>query len=141
MKYALLTFLLTFLMVSCNPTNDKTIEKDESIDSLSKINPTAQLKWYDSLVMAYIHQTENPLVKSTRDADISIDWRLDRTENTDTAKYLIFHIGHDMVDEGNTNPRFATDAWVYIDSVKRVVYEYDLPNDKLIKWMGKIKNE
>jgi hypothetical protein len=28
----------------------------------------------------------------------------------------------------------VTDGWVYIDSLTRKIYEYDLPNDSLIKW-------
>jgi hypothetical protein len=123
-------------MYSCHPNSDKSIEENKSIDSLSKSN-SKQLHWYDSLVMTYVHQTDNLLVKSTREANFTIDWELDRTENTDSAKYLVFHIGHDMVDEGNTNPRFATDAWVYIDSIKRTLFEYDLASEQLIKWINK----
>jgi len=59
---------------------------------------------------------------------------LDDVNVTDTAKYFIFHLGHDVADKGGKNKRFVTDAWIYIDSLKRKIYEYDLPNDTLIEW-------
>ena len=64
------------------------------------------------------------------------EWIFDRTEKTDTANYLIYQIGHDVSDKGNTNPRFVTDQWIYIDSLKNKLYEYDLPNDSLIEWVN-----
>lgn len=134
MKYRVLTLLIAVLIVSCNQTSDKTIENNEPVDSLTKNNAIKQLNWCDSLIMTYVRQTENPLVKSTREANVAIDWQLDRIEDTDSATYLVFHIGHDMTDEGNINPRFATDAWIYVDSLKRVLFEYDLPTDQLIRW-------
>jgi hypothetical protein len=37
-------------------------------------------------------------------------------------------------DSGDKNKRVITDSWVYIDSLAKKLYEYDLPNGRLIKW-------
>lgn len=55
----------------------------------------------------------------------------DRMEKTDSATYAVFHIGHDVVDEGG-GKRFATDGWLYVDTLTAVAYDYDLVEDRLI---------
>ncbi len=75
------------------------------------------------------------MIAATRkDSTIELQWLFDRIENTDSAKYMIFQIGHKVSEEDGSMPRFETDAWVYIDSTKRVLYEYDLGKDVLIRW-------
>jgi hypothetical protein len=49
-------------------------------------------------------------------------------------KTIFSFIRHDITDERNTNKRFVADGWVYIDSLTRKIYEYDLTNDSLIEW-------
>ena len=88
----------------------------------------------DSLILKYIRHTNNPLIRLALKHTISEEWLLDKIENTDSAKFFIYHIGHDIEDSQGTNRRFVTDAWLYIDSLKRKIYEYDLPNDRLIEW-------
>jgi len=47
-------------------------------------------------------------------------------------------MGHDFTD--SDGKRFITDSWVYIDSVKRKIYEYDVAKDTLVEW-NKTKND
>ena len=79
--------------------------------------------------MKYIDQTDDSLIKLARKDTIPEEWILDRTrETSDSAKYFIFQIGHTF------EHKFITDKWVYIDSLKRNIYEYDFANDSLVKW-------
>jgi len=123
----------TLIILSCNNSDKKT---SGSIDSTSKSlnNLNQNSNWYDELIIKYINQSDNEFIKLSKKNSIKIQWLLDNIEETDTAKYLIFHLGHDVSDKGGKNKRFVTDAWIYIDSLKRKIYEYDMPNDTLIEW-------
>lgn len=122
-----------FLTFGCGQTGEKPAYNVHS-DSTNTFKDK-KVYWYDELMLNYINKSDNELIDLARkDTAIRIEWLLDRVENTNTAKYLIFHVGHDVSDKGNTNIRFITDSWVYIDSLTRKIYEYDLPNDKLIEW-------
>ncbi len=115
--------------------SDKKISNNQDTSSTNSGNNHSDKKfnWYDTLIINYIKKSDN-LNYSRHDPAIRIEWLLDRVENTDTAKYIIFHIGHVAVDEGDINMRFVTDGWIYIDSLTKRFYEYDLPNDRLIEW-------
>ena len=126
-KKATLLIFATISLISCGQTQKQEPNKT------SENNPN-KINWYDELVLKYINQTDNQLVRLAIKDKYSEDWVLDRRENTGGAYYLIFHIGHDLTDEGNTDQRFTTDCWLYIDSLTRKIYEYDLPNDSLIEW-------
>jgi hypothetical protein len=133
-KWRVLLLTFVFATAGCGQTGKKSSEIKSATNSVDN-HSNQQVNWYDALIMNHIKKSDNPLIKSSRqDTAIRIEWLLDRIENSDTAKYLIFNVGHELVDEGNTNPRFVTDGWVYIDSLTRKIYEYDLPNDSLIKW-------
>jgi hypothetical protein len=102
---------------------------------LSTDSLTTTTMWYDQLLKNYINKSENQLIQSSRlNTAIRTEWLLDRIEKTDNEKFFVFQIGHDVLDEDNTNLRFTTDGWIYLDSLSKTIYEYDLPNDTLIKW-------
>ena len=46
----------------------------------------------------------------------------------------IYNIGIDVAEEDGSNLRFSSCGWVYLDSVKQKLYEYDLPNDTIVTW-------
>lgn len=128
-------FTIVILTLGCSLMGNKTTKEKSSEPEISKESDSAKTtNFYDTLVLNYIQNTNNELIKLAVKDKLKEEWLLDRIENTDTAKYFIFQIGHDVVDEGNTNPRFVTDGWIYIDSLTRKIYEYDLPNDSLIEW-------
>ena len=116
-----------FIFLSCN---NKTKLEDKSVDK--KIDSSLVLNsqnWYDSLVYDYINNSENELIK--------LEWILDQIEKTDSKNYYIFNIGQSVSDIDGTNTRFSSNGWIYIDSISKIVYEYDLPNDSLIVWNKK----
>jgi hypothetical protein len=124
---------LTVILFSCGQTNSsKTDLKIDSVITTSiQKKPVKKDNVLEPLIIKYISKSKNELVVLSRDHE---EWIFDRREKTDTANYLIYQIGHDITDEGNTNPRFVTDQWIYIDSLRSKLYEYDLANDSLIEW-------
>jgi len=107
----------------------KAVQKTIVVKNDSKV-------WYVDLVENYIANSKKKLIVSDRKAKI-VDWDLDNSEVCDTANYYIFKIGHTETDEENTSARFTASGWIYIDSLTQKIYEYDLPNDKLILWKNK----
>jgi hypothetical protein len=112
---------------SAQPASTTSTKKDSSIviqDSSGSTNPG----WADSLITGYINQSDNQFIKMARKDRMSIESMFDRTEVTDTAKYFVFQIGHSF------EYKYITDMWLYIDSVTRNIYEYDVAKDSLIRW-------
>lgn len=138
-------FLIASLLLGCGQSGNKkpVINKDSSFnkpaDSISNTkadilvnhNDTIsnQADWINSLLKKYIGNAHNELVTLSRKDEEAL---FDRTEKTDTAEYFVFQIGHDFADFAGK--RFITDSWVYIDSAKRKIYEYDVAKDMLIEW-------
>ncbi|EAZ94625.1 hypothetical protein FBBAL38_12605 [Flavobacteria bacterium BAL38] len=124
-----------FIFLSCN---NKTKLEDKSVDK--KIDSSLVLNsqnWYDSLVYDYINNSENELIKLALKDNVKVEWILDQIEKTDSKNYYIFNIGQSVSDIDGTNTRFSSNGWIYIDSISKIVYEYDLPNDSLIVWNKK----
>jgi hypothetical protein len=90
-----------------------------------------KIGWADALVTRYITLSDNEGVQYAA-KDSSITWIWDQLLDTDSAQYLVCHLGHDYEDEDGR--RFITDGWLYIDTLTRRLYEYDVPDDSLIMW-------
>ncbi|WPV70476.1 hypothetical protein [Chitinophaga sp. LS1] len=102
-------------------------------DSTAVVAPsvaTDTLPWKDALVERYVQHSDNALLKSI--GKDSVSWIWDRMVTNKTTTYYICNIGKDVVDAGGA--RFVSAQWVYIDTVNRQLYEYDVPKDTLIKW-------
>lgn len=128
-------FTIILLTTGCSlKGNEETKDKSSQPEFVNASDSGKSTNFYDTLVLKYIHNTGNELIKLAVKENLSEEWLLDRIENTGTTKYYIFQIGHDVSDSGNTNLRFVTDGWIYIDSITRKIYEYDLPNDSLFEW-------
>ena len=149
MKKKTLLLLISFAFLSCNKTTKiETQITEKQIDSLSvnkevlksqtetKIESKTQ-NWYDGLIADYIRKSDNKLIKASLKNKEQIGWLLDRTEKTDSTNYYVFNIGQDVSEEDGTEPRFTSDGWIYIDSISKKIFEYDLPNDSLIVWKNK----
>jgi len=90
--------------------------------------------WADTIIASYVKQTNNGLVRKAIKEKLKEEWMYDQLQKTDTATYWVFNIGHDIADDGGTNARFISDSWVYLDSLKRKLYEYDSVNEKIVEW-------
>jgi hypothetical protein len=145
MTKILFGFLIVNLLLGCEQSenNKLTFSKDSSfnkpVDSINngKVDilvshsdtTSNQTDWRNSLLKKYISNTNNELVNLSRKNERAL---FDRKEDTDNVKYFIFQIGHDFTDPDGK--RFITDSWVYIDSAKRKIYEYDVAKDSLVEW-------
>ena len=104
-------------------------ENDESFDVDSNLRQ--RLNWADGLAADYIRSSDDPSIQQAVN-DSTMEWLWDRLLHTDTADFVILRLGHD--EHNGEGQIFATDRWLYIDTLSRKVYEYDVPNDSLIHW-------
>jgi hypothetical protein len=126
---------MAFLTFSCGRhVNGSLVNKVDTPKVLLNSSTVNGALWYDSLVLNYITKTDDELIKMARKDTIPEEWLLDDIKDTDTAKYYVFHIGHDVEDSGGLNKRFVTDGWVYIDSLTRKIYGLNVQSDSLVEW-------
>jgi len=124
-------FSLTAMLFSCNQTKMPPVTNyTDSGNTISAIKVPGKnnLGWVDTLMQEYIHDKKLDTLRTEGNNKIRETWILNDPEYTDTATYLIIEVGHSF--EHN----YVPDKWVYIDSVKRNLYEYDFSADSLIKW-------
>jgi hypothetical protein len=129
----LVSVLVTFL--SCS--NNSKVEEKSLVNQIDSSLVLKSQNWYDSLVSDYINNSENELIKLALKNNVKVEWILDQIEKTDSTYYYIFNIGQSVSESDGTNTRFSSNGWIYIDSLSKKVYEYDLPNDSLIVWKKK----
>jgi hypothetical protein len=113
-----------------------SLKRDSSFpEAATKNNPSSGSKnWPDSLIATYIQSSNNQLVKLARDSKISEEWLFDQIVSKNDIRYFVFQIGHDESDSGGANKRFITDSWLYLDSVSKKIYEFDVATDSLREW-------
>lgn len=129
-KFLFIIFVV-IIIYSCNETPEEH-ERRRFIERQTKVNNKKNGEWKNDLIRYYISHCNNELIIASRkDSTIKLQRLFDRIENTDSSKYMVFQIGHDVSETGGGMPRFVTDGWVYIDSAKRVLYEYDIANERL----------
>jgi hypothetical protein len=83
-------------------------------------------------VTSYVKASRNEQISASKAAGVKEEWLWDQLIKTDTAIYVVMNIGHSNKDDGDAH--FSNDQWLYIDTATRRMYEYDLPNDSLIRW-------
>jgi hypothetical protein len=159
MKIYLSPVGLLLLLMSCNQASK--IVDSKKTDSLSniqttdiarnkpKIDTSKSLKeadseivdypdnppnngWTDSVLTAYLKNSHNQLVSmSVADTSINEEWMFDSIRQRGKSKYFVYNVGHDHKDEEIAV--FASDSWVYIDTVTRKLYEAQ-PDESLKEW-------
>lgn len=102
------------------------------IDTVSQTRSSKD--WMLTLLKNYITHSDKELIRLALKSKAREEWLFDQIIDTDTAKYYVFHIGHDVSEKDGSELRFITDQWIYIDSLTRKLYEYDLPNERLTEW-------
>ena len=128
-------FILTLLLSATGCHQPGHPPEKATAPAMAVTQPDPQVNWQDSCIMSYIDQSDNELLKQAKaDTSLHIQWMQDRVEDTDSASYLVYSIGHEIADENGKDLRFVSDAWLYLDRVKRKVYEYDVVNDTIGEW-------
>jgi hypothetical protein len=137
MKLLLLPVAVILAFTGCPAPDSETESRSKQMDTPARAAappPKDPLSWQDRAVMRYINESGNGIIADARMRGRGEDWIVDRDETRDSTNYLVIHIGHDESEPDGTNRRFATDAWLYLDTVRKRIYEYDLPNDSLVFW-------
>jgi hypothetical protein len=91
----------------------------------------ARLNWIDSLASVALKSSANPRIRHEL-KDSTITWMWDKLVFSDTATYISLHIGHEEGDKKGFK-RFVTAGWLYVDTLSRNVYEYNVSDGSLIK--------
>lgn len=140
-----ISYVLVFVcFFSCKKDETKSVSDDLQIEVNQKDTLETKIKnprnkilstdWQDDLIVDYIKNSEKDLIKIHFKNKDKLQWILDSTEKNDSTQFYIYKIGVDVTDEDGSSLRFSSCGWVYLDSVKRKLYEYDLPNEQLIEW-------
>jgi hypothetical protein len=90
--------------------------------------------WVDTLLIAYVKHTKNESVSHAMAHHLKEEWILDDRKKTDSASYWVFNVGHNVSEPDGTEKRYISDSWVYVDSLKRKLYEYGPDSGKLVEW-------
>jgi len=150
MKIHLLSAGLLLLLMSCNQISKPVEAKKADTPRIIQIADTSKnIKeaapeiadypdsppnngWTDSLLKAYLKNSHNQLVAmSVADTSINEEWMFDSIRQRGKSKYFVYNVGHDHKDDQVAV--FASDSWVYIDTVTRKLYE-TLPDENLKEW-------
>lgn len=139
-----LTILLAVIFFSRDSTPTATAVKTDSssattvaTDNSSTTNQStrgSEPLWLSTTLMNYIATSKSPLVVAATKQGIKEGWVIDDAIETDTANYMVIQIGHDVAEADGSEPRRVTDQWLYVDTLSRKIYEYDLPADSLVYW-------
>jgi hypothetical protein len=136
-KITLILILLVIISCKESETTRKNAIRVTNKKSAPKLEEMSKKNWYNNLIVFYIKNSKNELVKMSYQNNEPIKWLLDSTEKTDSTNYYIFNIGRDVSEEDGSEKRFSPYCWLYIDSLTNKIYEYDIPNERLILWKNK----
>ncbi|OOQ62241.1 hypothetical protein [Mucilaginibacter pedocola] len=113
-------------------TVKKQAVKSAGSDTLQSGVSPAVSRWFDSMVVVYNANTNNPLVRTAiADKNLKEEWLFDQELHADTANYYVYQVGHDVADTDGR--RFVTDSWIYADTLKRMLFELQA-DEKLTDW-------
>lgn len=124
---ALFLNIILFLFSCSNPTSNVKENKSEFIgaDSDEKIDTILDdALWAEEYIVKYLDSNKDRLTEVDGHPLTYMKETMVRNERS----YVVVKIGHSF--EHN----YITDQWIYIDSLTKGIYEYDLVNDSLIIW-------
>jgi hypothetical protein len=81
------------------------------------------------------------VLKQAHKNNFTLEWEYDNTLKTDSAVFDVYRIGHEISRDEGADTRFIVDQWVYLDTLKKELYEYDAAANKLGKWWASDKKK
>lgn len=114
-------------MTSCSNTTEKKIDNPQ-VDTIPEV-----ALWADEYIIKYLESNKDRLTEVDGHPVTYIKETTERNERN----YAMVKIGHSF------ESRYVTDQWIFVDSLTKEIYEYDLANDSLILWkeFASIDNE
>lgn len=135
MKQIVLYISTIVFLFSCSNTTGNQKEKKldtihvESVEN-KDIAPEVAL-WADEYIIKYLEGNKERL---TEVDDHPVTYIKEITER-DERVYAMVEIGHSF------EHRYVPDQWIYVDSLTKNIYEYDVANDSLILWKKFANND
>ncbi len=114
----LLYILSVFFLTSCSNTTGKKLDNPQ-VDTIPEV-----ALWADEYIIKYLESNKERLTQVDGHPVTYIKEITKRNERN----YAMVKIGHSF------ECRYVTDKLIFVDSLTKEIYEYDLVNDSLILW-------
>lgn len=158
MKQLASIFVLIFLISACQePIKNKPPEQNLEnviVDSLPQMTSESavpekniselaesQISWSDALLKQYMAFASTEVLKQAHKNNFTLEWEYDNTVKTDSAVFDVYRIGHEISRDEGADTRFIVDQWVYLDTLRKELYEYDAAANKVSKWWASDKKK
>jgi hypothetical protein len=92
------------------------------------------ITWSDSLLKMYMSFATTDVFKQAHTNNFTLEWVYDNTVKTDSGVFDVYRIGHEISRDEGADTRFIVDQWIYLDTLKKQLYEFDPSANKLSKW-------
>ena len=105
--------LFVFLLSCSTNKQEEIVEESLSYDNI------------DGIIHRYLDANK---IRLTEVDGYPVTYIRDNIQSIKGEQYIVVQIGHSF------EHRYVTDQFIYIDSLNKKLYEYDLPNDSLVLW-------
>lgn len=112
--------------------NSNTTQEPINITDSSFFEINDQFPWMGDTIRSYIQLSTNEMVKFYL-KDSSIVFMYDGLKNTDIGSYVKVQLGADI--NNGEGMIFSTAQWIYVDTLSREIYEYDVAADSSHLWV------
>ena len=151
MKQLASILVLIILMAGCQDMNKKEAPAENvqisTVDSAPQMIASeavpekavsdlaeGEITWSDSLLKMYMAFANTETFKQAHTNNFTLEWVYDNTVKTDTGVFDVYRIGHEISRDEGADTRFIVDQWIYLDTLKKQLYEYDAAANRLSKW-------
>jgi hypothetical protein len=117
--------LIALLFISCSDS------KNQNLHHQLQDSKSEEALWADAYIQRYLEHNKDRLTKVDGYPVTYLKGMTERNQR----KFAEISIGH------NFENRYITDQTIYIDSLTREIYEYDVVNDSLIIWKPTSDND
>ena len=127
-------YIIAFMLITSCSNNTSSNKEDETKTEIKETISTNDTianvaEWADDYIIEYLEANKDIL---TEVDGVPISYMKDFTTQGE-RKYVMVQIGHSF------DFRFETEQTIYIDSITKELYEYDVINDSLILWKKKLQ--
>ncbi len=158
MKQLTSILVLIILLAGCQDMNQQESPAENA--SISTVDSTPQMiaseavpekavsdlaegeiTWSDSLLKMYMSFASTDVFKQAHANNFTLEWVYDNTVKTDSGVFDVYRIGHEISRDEGADTRFIVDQWIYLDTLKKQLYEFDPSANKLNKWWSSEGNK
>ncbi len=128
----IVTYITTLIFLySCSSRTDSQTATSSDTPQVKTVDTVAEVAlWADDFVIKYLDGNKDRLTE----VDGHPVTYIKEPMECENRSYAAVRIGHSF------EHRYVTEQWIYIDSLTKDIYEYDVANDSLILWNGAAAN-